>query len=284
MRAVRHFTVMVWVGTLMGSVCLEMLGARGVHAQSAFSQIPMKPAPQLRDEGGKSIHASQTNQCTIKVEWQQGKLSVSAERAPLSRVLQQVSAQTGIEFLNSSDIHKQTSVHFSNVPLQEGLKILLAGMDYGTIGSPGDPSTMRIAIFEPDTREFTNEVTKTEPAFEPPAQTEKGQPETKDDSPPRIQAGDLDPATDMSVLSQALRDKDAEVKEAAIRALAERGGSDAVGLLRQVFQDSDSAAKLIVIENIGSTPDVLPLLQEASWDPDVSVREAALAVIHESTM
>ena len=46
-------------------------------------------------------------------------------------------------------------------------------------------------------------------------------------------------------------------------------------LLRQAFSDLDSALKTMVIENIGSRPDAVPLLMEASQDSIESVREAA---------
>jgi HEAT repeats len=199
----------------------------------------------------------------------------AGKRALLSQVLQQISAQTGVDFLNLDKLNEKISVHFSNVTLRVGLQILLADMDYGAIGGPDDPGTMRIVILEPARSESTN----AGPTAVPPVQAEIAEAEVKDDSPPRFQADGLDPTTDLSVLGQALGDKDSGVREAAIRALAERGGAEAMDRLRQAFQDSDSATKMVMIENIGSTPDVLPLLKEASLDFDVSVREVALAII-----
>lgn len=46
-------------------------------------------------------------------------------------------------------------------------------------------------------------------------------------------------------------------------------------LLRQAFRGSDSAVEMMVTENIGSKPEALPLLLEASQDREESVREAA---------
>jgi HEAT repeats/HEAT repeat len=268
----KRFIEIVGAEIVIGSICLGMLSVRTPCAQSVSSQVPAKTPPRVSAEYDKPVLDSEVNGGRIRVEWRQGKLSVNAERALLSRVLEQVSAQTGIEFLNLDKLHGQTSVHFSNVPLRVGLQILLADMDYGAIGGPGDPSTMRIVIFERAMRESA----KATPTPERPVQAV-----TKDAPHSPFQSEDLGPTTDLSVLGQALRDKDPVAREAAIQALAERGGSEAMDLLRQAFRQSDSGLKIMVIETIGSTPDALPLLREASQDPDVSVREAALAAIPE---
>jgi hypothetical protein len=254
--------------TVIGSVCLGMLSASAPCAQSASSQALAKTMPQASAEYGKPLLGSEVNGAGLRIEWRQGKLSVNAERALLSRVLQQVSAQTGIEFLNLDKLHGQISVHFSDVPLSVGLQTLLADMDYGAIGGPGDPSTMRIVVFERAMRGSAKA------ALERLVQSE-----TKASPRPLFQTEGLGPTTDLSVLGQALGDKSPVTKEAAIQALAERGGSEAMNLLLQAFRQSDSALKMIMIENIGSAPDALPLLREASQDSDVSVREAALAAI-----
>jgi HEAT repeat protein len=114
-----------------------------------------------------------------------------------------------------------------------------------------------------------------------PAQNEIVQAETAPrrgkDSPQReIHAHQpVDPASDFSVLAQALSDKDPALKEVAIQALAQSEGTQAMDLLRQAFTDLDSALKTMVIENIGSRPEAVPLLMEASQDSKESVREAA---------
>ena len=260
------------VGTkiVIGNVCLGMLSMRALCAQSVSSQSPPNTTHQVSPEYGKPLLGSDVNRGRIRVEWRQGKLSVNADSALFSRVLQQVSAQTGIQFLNLDQLHGQISVHFSNVPLRTGLQILLADTDYGAIGGPDDPRTMRMLIFEPTMRESA----KAMPASQRPVHAE-----TRKDDP--FQAEDLGPTTDLSVLGQALGQEDPVAKQAAIQALAERGGSEAMDLLRQAFRHSDSALKMMVLETIGSTPDALPLLREASQDSNESVREAALAAIPE---
>lgn len=278
MRTVKRFIKIVVSEIVLGSVCLGMLNVRPACGQSSRKgslPAPAKTAPQFFAEDAKPLPASEINQGGITVEWRQGKLSVNSNGAPLSEVLQRVSTQTGIEFLNLDRLHERISVHFSKVSLRVGLQILLAGMDYATSGEPTDPTKMRMVIFGLSMRESAKATTATEPP------REIAQTEMKDDPPTELQAEDLDSTTELSVLRQALRSKDPEVKEAAIKALAERGGPEGIDLLRETFRDSDPAVKMIVVENLdsASTPDALALLREASQDSEASVREAALAAI-----
>lgn len=247
-------------------------------------------------------------QVPTRVEWRQGLLSVHAEAAPLSEVLQEVSTQTGIEFSGLDKLHKQISVRFSNVPLGTGLQMLLVRMDYGIIGDLCCPRTMRVVVF--DRRALSsriqaigepaklgdkglagvaasgaqgNEVVPQKGEANLPADGSAGlgehddqaAAEQADDAAENLQAIDPADPANLPVFRQALGDKDPELKEVAIQALAGEGGPAALDLLREAFHNSDPAVRLMVIENVGSIPEAFPFLQEASRDPDASVREAA---------
>lgn len=100
-----------------------------------------------------------------------------------------------------------------------------------------------------------------------------------DDTGARVQAIQLvgevfpvDPGSALSVLRGALADQDSSVKAAAIQALATQGGAEAMSLLRVALHDSDPSERLIVIQSVAQTAEGLPLLQEASSDPDEAVR------------
>jgi hypothetical protein len=254
------------------------------------------------------ISCNAFTQVPTRVEWRQGLLSVHAEAAPLSEVLQEVSTQTGIEFLGLDKLQKQISVHFSNVPLGAGLQMLLVPVDYGIIGDPCCPRTMRVVVFErralPTRIQAVGEPTKlgdkgladadasgaqgneAVPQKEDanfPAEESAGlgehddqtAVEQADDAVADLQAIDPDDPAKLPVFRQALSDKDPTVKEAAIQALAGQGGPAALDLLREAFHNSDPAVKFMVIENIDSIPEAFPFLREASQDADASVREAA---------
>ena len=103
-----------------------------------------------------------------------------------------------------------------------------------------------------------------------------------DQSVERLQALQLLDQSDLadkdavvSAMGQALSAGDPSIKDYAIQALARRGGSQEIDLLRQALSDADPAVRLMVVESVGQEPDSLPLLQQALKDGDSSVSAAA---------
>jgi hypothetical protein len=93
------------------------------------------------------------------------------------------------------------------------------------------------------------------------------------------QYNQADPGAVLAAFRSALSDKDTTVKEYAIQALAGRGTSDSVELLRQAFSDPDPEVRLLVLETLAQNPEATDLLQSALSDPDESVRNAAAEVL-----
>lgn len=89
------------------------------------------------------------------------------------------------------------------------------------------------------------------------------------------QSDQADNATIVSAMSQALNADDPSLKDYAIQALARRGGSEEMDLLRQALSDPDPAVRLMVVETVGQVPEGAPLLQQALADSDPSVSSAA---------
>jgi HEAT repeat protein len=79
----------------------------------------------------------------------------------------------------------------------------------------------------------------------------------------------------VSAMGQALSEEDVSVKDYAIQALARRGGSQEMDLLRQAMTDPDPAVRLMVLESVGQETEGLPLVQQAVNDSDPSVSSAA---------
>jgi HEAT repeat protein len=65
------------------------------------------------------------------------------------------------------------------------------------------------------------------------------------------------------------------MRDYAIQALADRGGSDAMEYLRQAFRDPDPTVRRLAIENAAPQGQSLPLLREAVSGPDGTVRSFA---------
>ncbi len=89
------------------------------------------------------------------------------------------------------------------------------------------------------------------------------------------QSEEADSDAVVAAMSQALNADDTSIKDYAIQALARRGGSQEMDLLRQALGDPDPAVRLMVVETVGQVPEALPLLQQALTDSDPSVSAAA---------
>jgi len=288
----------------------------------------------------------------IKVDWNKGRLSVSAENAELSQVLREVAHQTGIRIRGSQDVQQRVSMHLSDVSLEKGLKALLDGVDYAVLGDISSPEKARLAqvvVFAwrtpPDSNRATGanaasnsiqkaratlargragsvaeETSQQEKALaaveaaaakgdldalskavqssdpmvqaqafdemsklNPQAALDSLTNDLKSDEPTvRLQALQLldqseqaDNDAVVSAMGQALNADDTSIKDYAIQALARRGGSQEMDLLRQAMGDPDPAVRLMVLESVGQQTEALPLLQQAVNDSDPSVSAAA---------
>ena len=290
---------------------------------------------------------------TIKVDWNKGRLSVSAENAELSQVLREVAHQTGIKIRGSQDVQQRVSMHLSEVSLEKGLKALLDGVDYavlGDISSPEKARSAQVVVFawlappdsnsnraaganaasnsvqkaratvvrgrvgseaeetsqekamaaveaaaaKGDLEALSKAVLSSDPAVQSQAFEElsKLNPQAaldaisnalKSDEPAeRLQALQLldqseqaDNDVVVSAMGQALNADDTSIKDYAIQALARRGGSQEMDLLRQAMGDPDPGVRLMVLESVGQQTEALPLLQQAVHDSDPSVSAAA---------
>ena len=96
------------------------------------------------------------------------------------------------------------------------------------------------------------------------------------------QSTQADPATVLPAFSEALKDEDPNVQALAVRTLVTQGGSAGIELLRQAFGAADPFVKTLIVESLGSMPDAIPLLQEASTDPDESIRNSASALLEQA--
>jgi HEAT repeats len=97
-----------------------------------------------------------------------------------------------------------------------------------------------------------------------------------------VGSGRVDDSTVLSALSEALADEDAHVKSYAIQALADRGGPEVIGYLRQAWRDPDAAMRRLVIESVTPLDQGLLLVQEALSDDDEAIRAIALSRLEQS--
>jgi hypothetical protein len=70
----------------------------------------------------------------LRVEWNQGQLSVSAEGVTLGRLLGEIREQTGVAFaLSGDDAGKTVSAQFRELPLTEGIRKVLGSLPHSMI-------------------------------------------------------------------------------------------------------------------------------------------------------
>jgi hypothetical protein len=86
----------------------------------------------------------------LRVAWRDGRLSVTAERVPLTRILEAVAREVGLELVGLDRFDELVSVSFSDLPFEEGLRRLLRDISYVVIDDPrepGDGRLTRILVF-----------------------------------------------------------------------------------------------------------------------------------------
>jgi len=79
----------------------------------------------------------------LKVKWENGKLSLDAERVPLSEVLQAISHETGIEVTGAEGLSDLVSMHLTGVGLVQALRDLLLHVDYAITPGPQGSASPR---------------------------------------------------------------------------------------------------------------------------------------------
>lgn len=82
-----------------------------------------------------SLTYAQSSGQTYRIDYDNGLLTVSAEKADLKRVLMQVAEKTGIHVRFPKDLTKQITIDLSRVSLRKALRRILKGENYALIYS-----------------------------------------------------------------------------------------------------------------------------------------------------
>src|SRR5262245_57828649 len=147
MKARQKVTLMafVLVATTLGAAPGQSLMAAATVTVSqpmqANRRLPTAPS-------NPAVSASA--QAASTVEYQAGRLSVSVETMPLAQLLREVARQTGLEIRGLESLRVDVSARFSALPLLEGLRSLLASVNYVLITEPspqGGTQITRVLIF-----------------------------------------------------------------------------------------------------------------------------------------
>jgi len=228
----------------------------------------------------------------LVVEWKAQRLSVSAERAPLAQVLQEVARQTGIEVDGLQGLQQRVSVRFANLPLRDGLAKLLAHQDYAMLGDPssaqgGEPVTLVILGRPASSAVAEEQRTETDGARTVDQVALSGAAPTAPESAPLAEQDPAERAAavyalanegDLDAVRKALLDPDPGVQAIALQALAERDPREAARMAVDASRSDDLSRRLTGLFALGQLDDsiAVPALEHALADADEGVREYAV--------
>ena len=212
----------------------------------------------------------------FSVRWQQERLSITADGAPLAGVLQEVARQTGIEVRGIETIRRDAHVRLSDLPLGQGLSRLLANVNYalleGAIGSHGEEHLVVVVLGESSQR------TVRAPASDQPLSKQVS---LNPDENAIKEADKLNQAAesgDLSALRRAAAGGDSSAQAVALQLLSRSDPKHAKALAIAAATSRDLDRRLSGLQVLGDIdgPDATAALGAALKDPALSVRQAAL--------
>jgi hypothetical protein len=255
--------------------------------------------------GGGAAAAGGESELAVKLSVQDGLMSAHVEQVPLGAVLQELARQAQLNVhITKSDAQQPVSAKFEALPLEEGIKRLLRGKNYGLTTAPipgaaGRSQGLRIVEikvlsrgepYETLTRGKEAELNPTQE--EPQASAELSpDPEEPRASPDKLRRDALkaldgrtreaavyalgdqeDVGAHQDVLVTALQDPDPHVRSAALDTLASRFGPVVFDHLTAVAQHDESLGlrreALTYLGELGKEA-VRPQLEQALQDPEL---------------
>ena len=244
----------------------------------------------------------------LRLRWESGKLTLDAEKVPLSEILDAIAAKTGME-VTGAELSREMTVHFNDAGLLQVLRELLAGVNYAI--SEGHPSTRLVIVGNAeesprpallDVPRKTDESSKpSEPAtdltqvptFAPDpsatqtAESDAGGSSESAASPTEDKLAAIETAVtgaDKNLLNALLRDSDAGVQSSAFQALAGQDRDSAIESLVAEIQDPTQPNRLsalqLLVQSAGADGQiVLDTLRQALDDPDPAFGAYAIAAL-----
>ena len=227
-------------------------------------------------------------QAPLVVEWNAGRLSVSADHTPLAQVLREVASRTGIEVHGLDRLRERVSVRFANLPLREGLDKILAHQDYAMLGDVsaqgGDQSATLVVLGQPAAAHREGTWPEGQAAEQVAPSSAEGmasesEPMAEPDPAERAAALHALPREgNADALRAALLDPDPGVQAIAFQGLAERDPHEAATLAVEASRSNELSRRLSGLFALGQLDDpiALPALEQSLTDGDDGVREYAV--------
>jgi hypothetical protein len=222
-------------------------------------------------------------QAQLTVAWQDGHLSVQAEKVPLAQVLQEIASQTGVAVQGLEGLDEEVSLRFSALPLRAGLQQLLAPVNYFLV-----EKTIPVGDARPVLLMITG-WRRTLSADAAGSQAEgklagRGGGDDWQRLDPNLrlarvqETNSADLQQDARILFAATQDSDPSIRQLAYDRLYEKGEKEKVAdLLQQDARSADSDRRRTAIESLGKlfASEAADILRNATTDENPDVRHAA---------
>ncbi len=229
------------------------------------------------------LTAAASGQGQLQVVWKAGRLTLTAENAPLSQILEELQRQTGLELRGANQLRGRISIHLSNVTLSDGLRALLQGCNYAIIdhlavakGGPR-PYLYLFGYVANRHNDVSNGVAKsTGKSGAVKKQTELGEGRGQ-----FVLVDGRAELFDEQALRKGVRDDDPDVQGRAVEALAQKNEGAALEELLAQSHSDQVASRLQALQILDQTrwvdeATVLSALEKALGDEDPSVRGFAI--------
>lgn len=262
--------------------------------QQAPAAAPIKQPPPVTVQPGTQPPTG----ATLKVDYAASRLSVSADRVPLSEVLQEVGKKTGLEVRGLSEAGKTVAVQFSGVTVAQAVQDLLGGTNYvvfGSLGSPASVRSARVVIISAAAGAAIDIGTEAETGRAAAAQakhnTFRGQ--LMSTNPAEQDAGfrevvKMEPKAAYDALGDVIANGDGIARLRALQFMdqdSQIDPSSVMSSLHDALNDQDSVLRDYAVQALGRRPgaDSLDLLHQVYNDGDSTVRLNVIEAISQRT-
>lgn len=222
---------------------------------------------------------AQSEALPFLVEWQEGQLSVTAERIPLSSILKEVSSQAGLEIRGLDGLNEPVTMRFSGFTLSEGLKKLLAQVNHVIVEketSPhGETAPALVLIIrgqgahkgiKSEKGLLSSDLQRFDPNIDPNTRFEK-----------ILQLSERNSENLNSILYEATKDSDPSIREFAYNNLYKRGDEKVVDMLMNDARSPDYDIRKTAIESLSELlgSKAIQTLKDATEDSNIEIRHMA---------
>jgi HEAT repeats len=234
------------------------------------------------------------------VGFEKGRISVKAANVPLKDVLSEIEEKSGIviDLRDSNAAAKRSSVDFKNLLPELAFREILQDLNFAffysgrlarvlILPSANEPPKARSELMNSSRmgRPFVRaEIVPLEPGAAPRLAGENSKNRGVSAKLEAIEAmEDSDDPKSIAALGEALNDQNRRVKEAALRVLADKKGTNVTQMLRRGLNDADPDFRIDVLDILADRGD-LDSLRKAVADRNRDVRERASDLLGNATL